>query len=337
MDIEREKDLFNSNNLIEEENNFNVIGNIYKIIFTHFKNEMSFAKRFLYNYNSLINDHMKITFSTNKNLISNENMINNLKKSIKDKIKKAEDEYEQKRNQLFQNVQSLPKETLINSIANLKQEIDSKYFITNSTLDYFQTKMINYLSDYQSQILSFMTQIDNLNINIFYSLKKVLNQHGIFSLNFDGLIKIIAVERIKVQDPIQNILQEKKNTFVQILKSFGLSGIAGGAASFITGRVASSTASGFFGGSVGIGVGVVVGVGTFVAQARSHFKGNREIINSLYEEMNKNISETLNILEESINKEKEKIIESMEKDIKEVNEIIDIIIDRVIKLLPEKW
>ena len=289
IDKEREKDLFNSNNISEDENNFNIIGNIYKMIFTHFKNEMSFAKTFLYNYNSLINDHMKITFSKNENLISNENMIDILKESIKNKIKQAEDGYKLKRNQLFQNVLNLPKESLLNNITNLKQEIDSKYFITNNYLDYFQTKMINYLSNYQSEILSFMKEIDNLNINIFYTLKKILNEKGIFCLNFDGLIEIIAVDRIKVQDPIQNILQEKKNTFVQILKSFGLSGIAGGAASLITGRVTSSAASSVFGGSIGIGVGVVVGVGTFAVQARSHFKGNRDLINTLYEEMNKNI------------------------------------------------
>ena len=336
IDKEREKDLFNSNNISEDENNFNVIGNIYKMIFTHFKNEMSFAKTFLYNYNSLINDHMKITFSKNENLISNENMIDILKESIKNKIKQAEDGYKLKRNQLFQNVLNLPKESLLNNITNLKQEIDSKYFITNNYLDYFQTKMINYLSNYQSEILSFMKEIDNLNINIFYTLKKILNEKGIFCLNFDGLIEIIAVETIKVQDPIQNILQEKKNTFVQILKSFGLSGIAGGAASLITGRVTSSAASSVFGGSIGIGVGVVVGVGTFAVQARSHFKGNRDLINTLYEEMNKNISETLDTVEEYINEQKEKINESMEKDIQEINAIIDIIIDRVIKLFSEK-
>ena len=71
-------------------------------------------------------------------------------------------------------------------------------------------------------------------------------------------------------------------------------------------------------------------------QARSHFKGNRDLINSLYEEMNKNISETLDTVEKFINEQKEKINESMEKDIQEVNAIIDIIIDRVIKLFSEK-
>ena len=222
---------------------------------------------------------------------------------------------------------------------SIKQDIDSRYFITNGVLDHFQTEIINYLSNYQTQILSYMTEIDNLNINIFYSLKKLLNKQGIFSINFDGLIKIISVERIKVQDPIQDLLQEKKNTLKEVLASFGLSGIVGGAASFLAGKATSTigadAAAGTFGGSVGIGVGVVLGVGTLFVQARNHFKGNREAINSLFEEMNKNISETVNTVEESINKEKEKIIESMEKDIKEINDFIDIIIDRVIKLLSQ--
>ena len=184
-----------------------------------------------------------------------------------------------------------------------------------------------------------MTQIDNLNINIFYSLKKILNEQGIYSINFDGLLKIVAVERITIQDPIQNLLQQHQNTFTQILKSFGLSGIVGGAASFITGRavtsVGASAAAGTFGGPLGIGVGVVLGVGTLFAQARSHFKGNRGMINNLFEEINNNVRQTISGVEESINKENDKIKESMEKDIKEIKIIIDIIIERVIKLLSE--
>ena len=339
IDKEKEKDLFNSNTSYEDENNYNIIENIHKLIFTHFKNEMNFGKTFLLNYNSLINDHMKITFTKADPLMPNEDIIVNLKNNISTLIKNAEDDYIQKRDQLFQNVQTIPKDILANNMANIKQDIDSRYFITNGVLDNFQTEIINYLSNYQSQILSYMTEIDNLNINIFYTLKKLLNKQGIFSMNFDGLIKIIAVERIKVQDPIKDLLQEKKNTLKEVLASFGLSGIVGGAASFLAGKATSTmgaeAAAGTFGGSVGIGVGVVMGVGTLLVQARNHFKGNRETINSLFDEMKKNILETINIVEESINKEKEKIVESMEKDIKEINSFIDIIIDRVIKLLSE--
>ena len=339
IDKEKEKDLFSSNTSYEDENNYNIIENIHKLIFTHFKIEMNFGKTFLLNYNSLINDHMKITFTKSDPLIPNENIIFNLKNNISELIKDLEDDYFQKRDQLFQNVLSIPKDFLLNNMESIKQDIDSRYFITNNVLDHFQTEIINYLSNYQTQILSYMTEIDNLNINIFYSLKKLLNKQGIFSINFDGLIKIIAVERIKVKDPIQDLLQEKKNTLKEVLASFGLSGIVGGAASFLAGRATSTigadAAAGTFGGSVGIGVGVVLGVGTLFVQARNHFKGNREAINSLFEEMNKNISETVNTVEESINKEKVKIIESMEKDIKEINDFIDIIIDRIIKLLSE--
>ena len=339
IDKEKEKDLFSSNTSYEDENNYNIIENIHKLIFTHFKIEMNFGKTFLLNFNSLINDHMKITFTKSDPLIPNENIIFNLKNNISALIKDLEDDYIQKRDQVFQNVLSIPKDLLLNNMESIKQDIDSRYFITNGVLDHFQTEIINYLSNYQTQILSYMTEIDNLNINIFYSLKKLLNKQGIFSINFDGLIKIIAVERIKVQDPIQDLLQEKKNTLKEVLASFGLSGIVGGAASFLAGKATSTigadAAAGTFGGSVGIGVGVVLGVGTLFVQARNHFKGNREAINSLFEEMNKNISETVNTVEESINKEKEKIIESMEKDIKEINDFIDIIIDRVIKLLSE--
>ena len=336
---EKDKDLFNSNSSYDE-NFYNLSENIYKIIYNHFKTEMNFAKTYLINYNSLINDHMKITFSKSEPLILNEDdIIDYLKNNIKVLIKNSEEKYLQERDKLFQDVITLPKNTLLEKISTIKQEIDSKYFITNGTFDYLQTEIMKYLSEYQSQIISYMTQIDNLNINIFYSLKKILNEQGIYSINFDGLLKIVAVERIAIQDPIQNLLQQHQNTFTQILKSFGLSGIVGGAASFITGRavtsVGASAAAGTFGGPLGIGVGVVLGVGTLFAQARSHFKGNRGMINNLFEEINNNVRQTISGVEESINKEKDKIRESMEKDIKEIKIIIDIIIERVIKLLSE--
>ena len=336
---EKDKDLFNSNSSYDE-NFYNLGENIYKIIYNHFKTEMNFAKTYLINYNSLINDHMKITFSKSEPLILNEDdIIDYLKNNIKVLIKNSEEKYLQERDKLFQDVITLPKNTLLEKISSIKQEIDSKYFITNGTFDYLQTEIMKYLSEYQSQIISYMTQIDNLNINIFYSLKKILNEQGIYSINFDGLLKIVAVERIAIQDPIQNLLQQHQNTFTQILKSFGLSGIVGGAASFITGRavtsVGASAAAGTFGGPLGIGVGVVLGVGTLFAQARSHFKGNRGMINNLFEEINNNVRQTITGVEESINKEKDKIRESMEKDIKEIKIVIDIIIERVIKLLSE--
>ena len=340
IDKEKEKDLFNSNTSYDDENNYNLSDNIYKIIYNHFKNEMNFAKTYLINYNSLINDHLKISFNKTDPLKSNEDIVNFLKNNIKSSLKTEEENYIKERDNLFQEIISLPKNTLFESLTNIKQEIDSKYLISNSTFEYLQTEIMKYLSDYQSQILSYITQLDNLNINIFYSLKKVLNEQGIYSLNFDGLIKIITVEKIAIQDPIQNLLQQNKNTFAQILASFGISGIVGGAASFITGRavttVGASATAGTFGGPIGIGVGVVFGVGTLFAQARSHFKGNRGHINNLFEEVNNNVKKAVNDVEESINKEIEKIRNTMEKDINEIKKVIDIIIDRAIKLLSEQ-
>ena len=340
IDKEKEKDLFNSNTSYDDENNYNLSDNIYKIIYNHFKNEMNFAKTYLINYNSLINDHLKISLNKTDPLKSNEDIVNFLKNYIKSSLKTEEENYIKERDNLFQEIISLPKNTLFESLTNIKQEIDSKYLISNSTFEYLQTEIMKYLSDYQSQIFSYITQLDNLNINIFYSLKKVLNEQGIYSLNFDGLIKIITVEKIAIQDPIQNLLQQNKNTFAQILASFGISGIVGGAAGFITGRavttVGASATAGTFGGPIGIGVGVVFGVGTLFAQARSHFKGNRGHINNLFEEVNNNVKKAVNDVEESINKEIEKIRNTMEKDINEIKKVIDIIIDRAIKLLSEQ-
>ena len=339
IDKEKEKDLFNSNTSYDDENNYNLNDNIYKIIYNHFKNEMNFAKTYLINYNSLINDHLKITFNKTDPLKSNDDIINFFKNNIKSSIETEVENYNKERESIFQDIISIPKNTLLENLSNIKQEIDSKYFITNNTFEYLHSEINNYLSNFQSEILSYITQLDNLNINIFYNLKKILNEQGIYSLNFDGLIKIIAVERISIQDPIQNLLQKNKNTFAQILASFGISGVVGGASSFITGRalttVGASATAGTFGGPIGIGVGVVLGVGTLFAQARSHFKGNRGHINNLLEEINNNIRKTVDNVEESINKEMEKIRDTMEKDINEIKKVMDIIIDRAIKLLSE--
>ena len=339
IDKEKEKDLFNSNTIHDEENNFNLLENIYKITYTHFKTEMNYVKTYLLNYNSLINDHMKITHTEDAQIIKNEEIAENFKNNIASLIKTEEEEYFKERKQLFDEVESLPKDNLLQNISRIKQEIDSKYFITNNTFNHLQTEISKYLSQYQSEVLSYMTQLDNLNINFFYRLKKILNEQGIYSRNFDGLIKIITVKKISIQDPIQNLLQQNNNTFAQILKGFGLSGIVGGTASFLTGRavttVGASAATGTFGGPLGIGVGVVLGVSTLVASARHHFKGNRGTINALFEEVNNNIIQMINNVDDSVKKEIEKIIESMENDIKEIKNFIDILVDRVIKILTE--
>ena len=339
IDKEKEKDLFNSNTIHDEESNFNLLEHIYKITYTHFKTEMNYVKTYLLNYNSLINDHMKITHTEDAQIIKNEEMAENFKNNIVSLIKTEEEEYFKERKQLFDEVESLPKDNLLQNISRIKQEIDSKYFITNNTFNHLQTEISKYLSQYQSEVLSYMTQLDNLNINFFYRLKKILNEQGIYSRNFDGLIKIITVKKISIQDPIQNLLQQNNNTFAQILKGFGLSGIVGGTASFLTGRavstVGASAATGTFGGPLGIGVGVVLGVSTLVASARHHFKGNRGTINALFEEVNNNIIQMINNVDDSVKKEIEKIIESMENDIKEIKNFIDILVDRVIKILTE--
>ena len=339
IDKEKEKDLFNSNTIHDEENNFNLLEHIYKITYTHFKTEMNYVKTYLLNYNSLINDHMKITHTEDAQIIKNEEMAENFKNNIVSLIKTEEEEYFKERKQLFDEVESLPKDNLLQNISRIKQEIDSKYFITNNTFNHLQTEISKYLSQYQSEVLSYMTQLDNLNINFFYRLKKILNEQGIYSRNFDGLIKIITVKKISIQDPIQNLLQQNNNTFAQILKGFGLSGIVGGTASFLTGKavttVGASAATGTFGGPLGIGVGVVLGVSTLVASARHHFKGNRGTINALFEEVNNNIIQMINNVDDSVKKEIEKIIESMENDIKEIKNFIDILVDRVIKILTE--
>ena len=340
-DKEKERDLFNSNTSMDDENNFNLIENINKQTYTHFKNEMNYIKTSLLNFNSLINDHMKITFNDNNPLKNNIDIdiADYLRNSISTLIKSEEESYIQERKKMYENFLNSSKNEIINNLNAIKQEIDQKYFITNGTFDYLQNEISKWMGNYEKQIFEFIKEIDNLNIKIFYVFKKILNEQGIYSINFDGLIKVVAVERISIKDPIKDLIQNHKNTFGRILATFGISGVVGGTASFLAGRAASvigaDAAAGTFGGPIGIGVGVVVGFGTLIGQAGYHYKKNRELINTVYDDMNKNVLETINNVEDSIQKEMDKINESMEKDIEEIKVFINILIDRTIKLLAE--
>ena len=338
-DKEKERDLFNSNTSMDDENNFNLMDNIYKQTYTHFKNEMNFIKTSLLNFNSLINDHMKITFNENNPLNNNEDIADYLRNSISSLIKSEEENYLVERKKMYEEFLSNSKNELISNLNDIKTEIDQKYFITNNTFDYLQNEISKWMGNYEKQIFDFIKDIDNLNIKIFYDLKKILNEQGIFSINFDGLIKVVAVQRITIQDPIKNLIQNHKNIFGRILASFGISGIVGGTASFLAGRAASvigaDAAAGTFGGPIGIGVGVFVGVGALIGQAGYHYKKNRELINTVYNDMNKSVLDTINSVEDSIKKEMDKINDSMEKDIQKIKVFIKILIDRTIKILAE--
>jgi hypothetical protein len=338
-DKEKERDLFNSNTSMDDENNFNLMDNIYKQTYTHFKNEMNFIKTSLLNFNSLINDHMKITFNENNPLNNNEDIADYLRNSISSLVKSEEENYLVERKKIYEEFLSDSKNELISNLNDIKAEIDQKYFITNNIFDYLQNEISKWMGNYEKQIIYFLKDIDNLNINIFYDLKKILNEQGIFSINFDGLIKVVAVQRITIQDPIKNLIQNHKNTFGKILASFGISGIVGGTASFLAGRAASvigaDAAAGTFGGPIGIGVGVFVGVGALIGQAGYHYKKNRELINTVYNDMNKSVLDTINNVEDSIKKEMDKINDSMEKDIQEIKVFIKILIDRAIKIVAE--
>jgi len=337
-DKDKEGDLFSSNSSYDGDHYSNLIDIIHQFTYTHFKNEMNFIKTCLLNFNSLINDHMKITYNVS-NIDNNNDIGDFLKNNIMPLIEKEEETYVSERQKKYEDFTKNSKEELTNNLTNLKQEIDQKYFITNGSFDYLNNEILKWILEYEKQALEFLKEIDNLNINVFYDIKRILNNQGIYSINFDGLIKVVAVERISINDPIKNLIQKHRNSFGRILASFGLSGVLGGASSFLAGRAASvigaDAAAGTFGGPIGIGVGLVVGVGSFIGQAGYHYKQNRKLINSVYEDMNKSVMDTITEVEDSIKKEMDKIEESMEKDILEVKKFVDIIIDRIIKILAE--
>ena len=82
---------------------------------------------------------------------------------------------------------------------------------------------------------------------------------------------------------------------------------------------------------------MVLGVGTLYSQERSLFKGNSGYINNLFEEINNYVRKIVNNVEESNKNEMEKIRDTMEKDINEIKKVMDITVDRVIKLFQNHY
>ena len=130
---------------------------------------------------------MKITYNVTH--IDNNNDIGEfLKNNIIPLIEKEEESYVSGRQKKYEDYTKNSREELTNNMTNLKQEIDQKYFITNGSFDYLNDEILKWMLEYEKQALEFLKEIDNLNINVFYDIKRILNNQGIYSINFDGLI-----------------------------------------------------------------------------------------------------------------------------------------------------
>ena len=320
-------------------NDFDIYEEIYTILHTHFKTEMKYLKASLMNFNSLINDHMKLTYDEKIICSKGKDIGNYLKNGIKKLVECEIEDFKTEKEKQLNSFLTTTKQEILNKISSLKTEINNKYLITDSCFNYLYNEISTLTHNYESEIFSFIKEADNLNINIFYQLKKILNEQGVFSINFDSLIKIIAIDRIKIQDPIKNIIQIHGNSFKDILASFGISGILGGTASFLAGRAASvigaDVAGGAFGGPIGIGVGVVVGVGSLVGQASAHYIKNRKIILNIFEDVEESAVYLNDVVESTLKNEIKKVDESVDKDLGEVKMFIEVLVDRVEKILSE--
>ena len=320
-------------------NNFDIFEEIYMTLFTHFKTEMNFLKNSIMNFNSLINDHMKLTID-NKIISSKDKDITNyIKNSINKLIECEIEDYKTEKQKNLTTFLTNSKQEILNKITSLKTEINNKYIITDSYFNYLYTEISTLTKNYESQILNFIKETNNNNINIFYQLKKILNEQGIFSINFDELIKIKAIERTTIHDPIKDIIQTQQNSFQNILTTFGISGIIGGTASLIAGRAASvigaDVAAGAFGGPVGIGIGVVVGVGSLMGQVSLHYKNNRKKVENIFDDIENSGVYLTGVVENILMKDVKSTDESVENDLKEVRMFIDVLVDRVGKILNE--
>ena len=165
-DKDKEGDLFSSNSSYDGDHDSNLIDIIHQFTYTHFKNEMNFIKTCLLNFNSLINDHMKITYNVT-NIDNNNDIGDFLKNNIMPLIEKEEETYVSERQKKYEDFTKNSKEELTNNLTNLKQEIDQKYFITNGSFDYLNNEILKWILEYEKQALEFLKEIDNLNINVF--------------------------------------------------------------------------------------------------------------------------------------------------------------------------
>ena len=333
---------FNNNEIQNDDNinnNFDIFEEIYMTLFTHFKTEMNFLKNSIMNFNSLINDHMKLTID-NKIISSKDKDITNyIKNSINKLIECEIEDYKTEKQKNLTTFLTNSKQEILNKITSLKTEINNKYIITDSYFNYLYTEISTLTKNYESQILNFIKETNNNNIHIFYQLKKILNEQGISSINFDELIKIKAIERTTIHDPIKDIIQTQQNSFQNILTTFGISGIIGGTASLIAGRAASvigaDVAAGAFGGPVGIGIGVVVGVGSLMGQVSLHYKNNRKKVENIFDDIENSGVYMTGVVENILMKDVKSTDESVENDLKEVRMFIDVLVDRVGKILNE--
>ncbi len=124
--------------------------------------------------------------------ISSVDMGEYLEKALYKLIQSEIEDFKDDREKTFQSFKSELIENLHHTLLEIKSTIDKTFFITNSTFKWLYEKFQQIMQNFEHKICSYLKELDNNNITIFYSMKKILNENGIYSLNFDGFIKIFS-------------------------------------------------------------------------------------------------------------------------------------------------
>ena len=217
------QEINDSYNVIPSNKNFIEI--IYKRITKHIKSETKFFNSSLIHYNSLINDN--ISLSTSSNFIINEEIkIEYYRNTFNNLVKSEIDLYEDKIYQLMDNFTNSIKEYVINEKNTISRKINSIIFTTEKDFKYllksYETRLIN-LKEKTKNIIK---ELDNLNMNLFTKLNNIIKENGISSKNYDQIISDLKIE-LDLKNSIKNLFSKKIEEFKELGISIGISSTLG--------------------------------------------------------------------------------------------------------------
>ena len=252
------QEINDSYNVIPSNKNFIEI--IYKRITKHIKSETKFFNSSLIHYNSLINDN--ISLSTSSNFIINEEIkIEYYRNTFNNLVKSEIDSYEDKIYQLMDNFTNSIKEYVINEKNTISRKINSIIFTTEKDFKYLLKSYETILINLKEKTKNIIKELDNLNMNLFTKLNNIIKENGISSKNYDQIISDLKIE-LDLKNSVQNLFSKKVEEFKQLGISIGISSTLGLATTgFVFGL---NSASSFIGSQIIAGalvgpIGIVAG------------------------------------------------------------------------------
>ena len=210
-------------NVIQSNKNFIEI--IYKRITKHIKSETKFFNSSLIHYNSLINDN--ISLSTSSNFIINETIkIEYYRNSFNNLVKSEIDIYEDKIYQLMDNFTTSMKDYVINEEKVISSKINSIIITTEKDFKYLLSSYETILKNLKEKTNNIIKELDNLNMNLFTNLNNIIKENGISSKNYDQIISDLKIE-LDLKNSIKNLFSKKIEEFKELGISIGISSTLG--------------------------------------------------------------------------------------------------------------